>query len=90
MLFVQADVVKTQESVNALMDLALGLCLLVLGALAGTPGRARSSGSSRWSRATTGRVACGRRAHVGLIQFSEVDAVQPLLIVSSVANGVID
>ena len=50
---------RPQESVNASMDLALGLCLLVLGALAGTPGRARSSGSSRWSRATTGRVACG-------------------------------
>ena len=86
MLFVQAE---TQESVSRLVDPALGLCLLVFGALAGTRRLARSTGSSSWSRATTG-VAGDRRAPVCLIQFSEVDAVQPLLIVSSATNGVID
>ena len=87
MLFVQAE---TQESVSRSVDPALGLCLLVFGALAGTPGRATSRAQAAGPEQRPARVAGGRRAPVCLIQFSEVDAVQPLLIVSSAANGVID
>jgi hypothetical protein len=35
-LFVQADAVKTQRSVSASVDLALGLCLLIFGAVVAT------------------------------------------------------
>jgi hypothetical protein len=45
---------ETQESVSRSVDPASGLCLLVFGALAGTRRLARSTGSSSWSRATTG------------------------------------
>jgi hypothetical protein len=50
-LFVQAE---TQESVSRSVDQASGLCMLVFGALAGTPRLARSTGSSSWFRTTTG------------------------------------
>jgi hypothetical protein len=55
MLFVQADAVKTQGSVSASVDLALGLCLLVFGALVATDRVGRRARPSRRPRA---RVTC--------------------------------
>ena len=90
MLFVQADVVKTQGSVNASMDLALGCACWSLARWPGRPGQLHPRAQAAGPEQRPGRVAGGRRAPVCLIQFSEVDAVQPLPIVPSAANGVIE
>jgi Sap, sulfolipid-1-addressing protein len=65
-LFMQADAVKTQRSVGASVDLALGLCLLVFGALVATDrvGRRRTPAEEAKGQSWSDRIL--RQPRLGL------------------------